>query len=416
MDVYKEEIDHRLLIETSLEDFAESSGNPFENLEKVSLFEKLVHEKDAKRILDRFMKKIEPFRNRVTDDMTQEDKEEIRFLFLELTEEMDKKKIFFDEPFLGSFIRKGYLESTESFFSKAQEHDSSLNFTDLFQAVRNVWIMNSLQLLFDMDVQMTSSIFSYSMLYPYTDNLLDDPDIRLSDKKAFNERLQLVLEGICPSDVSHEESKIFEMIHNIELQYERETHPNVHKSLLMIQDAQVLSLSQNNPRKLSPNILLPISFYKGGASVLADGFLCKGELSETEMHFSFGYGAFLQLLDDLQDIDCDRKDNHWNLFSIKHQEEIYDREIIKVLCYISKVLDKYTLYTPEEETLKRIIRECTRLMIMDVVGQNPHLVSEKLYKSLESHCRVRLSFFKEYHEKFSDWSSLFSPAANQQNR
>ena len=29
MDVYKEELDHRLLIETSLEDFAESSGNPF---------------------------------------------------------------------------------------------------------------------------------------------------------------------------------------------------------------------------------------------------------------------------------------------------------------------------------------------------------------------------------------------------
>ena len=176
--------------------------------------------------------------------MTQEEKEEIRFLFLELTEEMDTKKIFFDEPFLGSFIRKGYLESTESFFSKAQEHDSSLNFTDLFQAVRNVWIMNSLQLLFDMDVQMTSSIFSYSMLYPYTDNLLDDPDIRLSDKKAFNERLQLVLEGICPSDVSHKESKIFEMIHNIELQYERETFPNVYKSLLMIQDcsgAQLIS-------------------------------------------------------------------------------------------------------------------------------------------------------------------------------
>lgn len=135
MDVFNEELDHRLLIETSLEDFAESSGNPFAGMEKVSLFEKLVHEKDAKRIIERFMKKIEPFRNRVTDDMTQEEKEEIRFLFLELTEEMDKKKIFFDEPFLGSFIRKGYLESTESFFSKAQEHDSSLNFTDLFQAV-----------------------------------------------------------------------------------------------------------------------------------------------------------------------------------------------------------------------------------------------------------------------------------------
>ncbi|MFH5835311.1 hypothetical protein ACHAL6_04435 [Proteiniclasticum sp. C24MP] len=412
MDVWNEELDHRVLIETSLEDFAESSGNPFKDLEKVSLFEKLLHEKDAKKIIERFMKKIEPFRNLKNRSLTPQEKDGIRVLFLDLAEEMDSRKIFFDEPFLGSFIEMGYLESTESFFSEAERHDSTLEFTDLFQAVRNVWIMNSLQLMFAEKIRMTPSVFSYSMLYPYTDNFLDDPEISLSRKKAFNERLQKVLEGNGPSDASPEEAKIFQMIHNIELQYQRKDYPRVYKSLLMIQDAQVHSLSQNNPKKLSPNVLLPISFYKGGASVLADGFLCKGELTEIEMNFSFGYGAFLQLLDDLQDIECDRKDNHWTLFSIKHQEEIYDKEIVKLLCYIDKVLCKYRLYSPDEEMLKRIIRECTRLMIMDVVGQNPHLVSEKLYKSLESYSKVRLSFFKEYHEKFSDWSSLFTPTAD----
>lgn len=409
MIMHKEELDHRTLTERAMEDFASSTGNPFENLEKVSLFEKLVHEKDARKIIEKFMKKMEPLRSR-KKDLDESELEELRSSFLELAEEMDKKKIFFEEPFLGSFIEMGYLHATEAFFSMAQAHDSGLDFADLFQAVRNVWIMNSLQLLFSMKINMTPSIFSYSMLYPYTDNYLDDPEITPSEKKAFNNRLQQVLEGHPPDDVSKEESKIFDMIRNIESQYSRSDYPKVYKSLLMIQDAQVLSLSQNHPNKLSPGMLLPISFYKGGASVLADGYLCKGDLTEDEMNFSFGYGAFLQLLDDLQDIECDREDHHWTLFSIKHQEEIYDKEIMKLLCYIDTVLTKYTVQSPHEEKLKKIIRECTRLMIMDVVGQNPHLVSEKLYKYLEVHSRVRLSFFKEYHDRYEDWSALWSPS------
>jgi len=408
MEVLKKELDHHLLIESSLEDFAESSGNPFHMLEKVSLFEKLIHEKEAKKIIEKFMKKIEPYRNRTQGSIDQEAKEDMKVFFIELIEEIDRKKIFFDEPFLSSFIEMGYLESTEAFFDQAENHDSTLNFTDLFQAVRNVWIMNSLQLMFDQEIKMTPSVFSYSMLYPYTDNFLDDPRISLSQKKKFNDRLLMVLEGTHLSDSSEGESKIFDMIYNIEMQYSRTDYPNVYKSLLMIQDAQVQSLSQNNPKKLSPNILLPISFYKGGASVLADGFLCKGDLTVDEMNFSFGYGAFLQLMDDLQDIESDREDNHWTIFSVKHQEEIYDNEITKLLCYIEKVLDKYKLHSPKEDSLKRIIKDCTRLMIMDVVGQNPNLVSQKLYKCLESHSKVRLSFFKEYHNKFSDWSSLLN--------
>lgn len=52
--------------------------------------------------------------------------------------------------------------------------------------------------------------------------------------------------------------------------------------------------------------------------------------------------------------------------------------------------------------LKRIIRDCTRMMIGEVIGRNPHLVSEKLYKNLESCSKVRLSFYKEFGEKFSE--------------
>ena len=398
-------LDHGTLLESALEDFAQSSSNPYGMAKKVSIIEKMVNEREAKKLIEKTMKKLEPFREKSIETLSDEDKSEIRVFLIELAEELDRKKIFFDEPFLSFFMENGYLDSTELFFLHAREHDSTLDFTDLFQAVRNVWIMNSLQLLFDLPIRLTPSIFSYSMLYPYTDNYLDDPDVSMEEKRLFNNRLQMVLEGYMPQDVTPDEMKIFTMIHNIEKEYPRNDYPDVYKSLLLIQDAQVYSMSQGSQNRLSPNIIMPISFYKGGTSVLADAYLCKGHLNQMEMEFAFGYGAFLQLMDDLQDIDCDRKSKHWTLFSVKNQEEIFDNEVTKLLCYITKVTDKHTFRTPHEEMLKRIIRECTRMMIGEVIGKNPHLVSERLYKNIESSSKVRLSFYMEYGEKLSEGMS-----------
>lgn len=402
MKITNEILDNGTLLQNALEDFAASSCSPFKEVKKVSIIEKMVNEREARKIIEKSMKKLEPFREKNIDTLSEEDKNEIRILFIQLAEEMDRKKIFFDEPFLSYFMQKGYLDSTDLFFKRARDHDSSLEFTDLFQAVRNVWIMNSLQLLFDLKIRMTPSIFSYSMLYPYTDNYLDDPHVSQDEKRHFNTRLQMVLEGNTPKNCTPDEMKIFTMIHNIEKEYPRDEYPEIYKSLLLIQDAQVSSLSQGSQNRLSPNIIMPISFYKGGTSVLADAFLCKGHLNQMEMEFAFGYGAFLQLMDDLQDIESDRNAQHWTLFSVKKQDEIFDNEVKKLLCYIIKVLDKHSFGTPDEKMLKGIIKDCTRMMIGEVIGKNPHLVSERLYKDIESSSKVRLSFYRENGEKFSE--------------
>lgn len=51
--------------------------------------------------------------------------------------------------------------------------------------------------------------------------------------------------------------------------------------------------------------VLALSVAKGGASLLADGYLVRGELGPGEAELCFGYGVFLQLLDDLQDVAAD---------------------------------------------------------------------------------------------------------------
>lgn len=77
---------------------------------------------------------------------------------------------------------------TKRFVSEANDFDPSLSQDDIHQALRNLWVFNSLQMLMGMDVCLTSSSFAYSLLYPVTDNGLDD-NKRTPDEKQAVHRL-----------------------------------------------------------------------------------------------------------------------------------------------------------------------------------------------------------------------------------
>lgn len=49
---------------------------------------------------------------------------------------------------------------------------------------------NALQLLFGKEVYYSKANFAYSMLYPYTDNYLDNTNIDKNDKILFNNWLE----------------------------------------------------------------------------------------------------------------------------------------------------------------------------------------------------------------------------------
>src|SRR5208337_5201388 len=80
--------------------------------------------------------------------------------------------------------------------------------------------------------------------------------------------------------------------------------------------AQENSLRQRaSPPSLHGPDIIKLSFEKGGASVLADGHLAAGSLSCEEAQFLFGWGALLQLVDDLQDLRQDRRDAALTIFT-----------------------------------------------------------------------------------------------------
>jgi hypothetical protein len=148
------------------------------------------------------------------------------------------------------------------------------------------------------------------MLYPLTDNLLDDPRVEGGEKRAFNERFGRRLAGLTVSPGGPREAAVYRLVARIEEEFPRCDFADVFESLLAIHSGQVRSIEQQDEPRLTDSEIVSISCEKGGSSVLADLYLVTGGASFLEERFAFGYGVFLQLLDDLQDVGRDLAAGH----------------------------------------------------------------------------------------------------------
>jgi hypothetical protein len=114
---------------------------------------------------------------------------------------LERSKYFFEESLaypheqLTLIFSNEILIATKDFIRKAGEFDKELSQNEIFQALRNVWVMLGLQSFFGKEIKITPSLLAYSLLYPYTDNLIDSPTISKSEKLEFCTRFALRLDG-----------------------------------------------------------------------------------------------------------------------------------------------------------------------------------------------------------------------------
>lgn len=270
------------------------------------------------------------------------------------------------------------------FARRARKFDPTLRLEAVGQALRNVWIANSLQMLLDLPVELSPSIFAYSMLYPYTDNYLDARDVPARAKRRFNGRLSRRLRGERLAPEGARERDIFRLVEMIEQDYPRAAFPDVHASLLAIQGGQVRSLHQQASREvLYTRDLLSISVEKGGSSVVADGYLVAGEPQRAEVDFFFGFGVLLQLLDDLQDVRADREAGHRTLFSTAADRVPLDSLTSQLFNYMSRILEPTRPFEAPAfaDRLDLIRRNCTFLLV-GAVAENEELFSPPFRQEL----------------------------------
>ena len=194
-------------------------------------------------------------------------------------------------------------------------------------------------------VEHTEAVFAYSMVYPYLDNMLDDAGTSEAGKLA----------------------------------------------------AQVKSLLQQRLESPPPpGEILGISFEKGGTSVLANGYLVAGRLDPADEDFCFGFGTFLQLADDLQDVAEDADCGHRTLFSRRAGRAPLDATAARLEGYLAAVLERARAGAmPRRSALCDAIESGLSLMFRESVGKHPGHFSRGFVRRARRAFPVRFSYLKK---------------------
>jgi len=405
-----EQYKHRTMLHNYTVQYADIWGKCSSRLpefsKSYSSTEKLLKEKS----LDQFLQSIKSFRKRRISKNGLTEKE--HQLFFTNTRGFLRDGMDFTDHQLEMMFSDEMIGLTKTFILESREFDAALTYSEIFQACRNVWIMNGLQLIMGLPMKLTPSIFAYSLLYPYTDNMIDDPLISNIDKMIFSERFRLRLSGQFLKPKDRTESAIYRLVEMIETEYPRIDFPEVYESLLGIHEAQTNSVKLIKRNNLLSEIdTLKICLTKGGASVLADGYLVAGKLTETQRYFLFGYGAYLQLLDDIQDIEEDYRDGLMTVFSGSAFQSPLDEKLNKTYWFGEEVMKSLDYFDGQHlDLFKSLMRKSMDLYISEAIAQTPEAYSTKYVSDFESWSPFHFSYIRKQKKEFTPYNGFLLTA------
>jgi hypothetical protein len=311
-----------------------------------------------------------------------------------------------EDRHLKILLDTGFTDVATQYARAARAFDPQITGAEMFQAGRNVFAMNGLQLLMGRPIALTPAILAYSLLYPYSDNLLDDPAVSPGAKAAFNRRFGLRLLGQSSAEAwgpapDPREVKIDALVVMIEGQYPPERFPQVWASLRAIHRAQVRSVTLLR-RDASPYEVdvLGISIDKGGTSVVADGYLVAGDLTHEQARFLYGWGAFLQLADDLQDVVEDREAGLATVFAQTARRWPLDGLVYRLMRFGAHVMEGLSCFDdPTVEPLKELMATSAVRMVVTAAGQARTLLSGEARRRLQAHSPFRFWFLDQRRKK-----------------
>ena len=306
-------------------------------------------------------------------------------------------------------LTDSFIPIGTQFAQWARRFDPALPMADVVQACRNAWTVCGIQRLVGDGVRMTPAILGYSLLYPYSDNYLDDAKIAKERKLEFSTRFRDRLRGLLVAARDRHEDAVWAMVGLIELQYPRWQFPRVYESLLAIHRAQEESMAQaKRTSSLTQAEVLRLSCAKGGTSVLADACLCHGSLTDDEAEFAFNWGVLLQLGDDLQDVREDLKQGSATLFTMAAEEgSPLDGVVRQLLAFSTRVADQADALPNGDAALKNLLRMSWRSLILMAVARCPEHFTRGFLAEVEMQSPFRFGFLRARHKRLSGRSGLY---------
>lgn len=320
--------------------------------------------------------------------------------------------LLFDEPILG--IRRAMSEdslsafqaSMKDFLRQVRSFAPEMKAEDMGQALRNFMVYSIFREQNGLPQDCPSSIFGYSMLYPFTDNFLDDPQRTSEEKKHFNLLIHHKISGIPITPLSVHEEKTAQLLADIAAAYPsaesvasygEAAGDDIRQGLLLMLEAQEISQKQTDAsRPLTEQNIMDISIYKGGLSVLIDRFFINLKMTEEDILFYFGFGFLLQLCDDLQDIGEDKENGSRTLLSSCNTPQETAARVNRLFSYTAALFDFCPCRNPAFRDF--LLQNCHELILTSAAGSGSWFGDDYL-KKLEDYLPVSLSFLSGQKEK-----------------
>ncbi|CAF3882463.1 unnamed protein product [Rotaria sp. Silwood1] len=228
---------------------------------------------------------------------------------------------------------------------------------------------------------------------------------KIHSKVHFDGKQSNVAELNLPSSLQPQANrivKIFDMIKFIENDWRRGgEHESVYMGLATIHESQMKSTLQHARTEddYAPTMaqVEQVSAEKGGATLIAAGLLIEGRLTRAKMAYLEYLGFGLQLLDDLQDVKEDMKNNHRTIFTqTLAEDQTLDAPTARLIqyCYCKPAFETFSddQRTVSDRktgvTLAEYIRVSMMMfsivLILEAASQLQEYYSKEFYRELSS--------------------------------
>ena len=297
-----------------------------------------------------------------------------------------------DQQSLGTF-----QDELKDFLIHAREFAPELSIEEIGQAIRNYVVYMMFNEMNQLRPGFSMAGFGYSMLYPFTDNYIDNPQCSDRDKIKYNQIIRDKIEGKKVHPESMHQQKTCELLSAIESEYPRDSDSTIFTLLSLMLEAQEDSLRQQSKGiSLTLPERLDISLYKGGISVLIDRFFVKKEITEDDLIFYLGFGFFLQLADDLQDIREDSAAGHQTVLTVDESCGYKEKTVNKMLHFVHQILHDFQA---ENDVFKNfVLNNCYQLVYSSAAGSR-EFFSKPYLEILEKYLPVTYPFLKKTSRK-----------------
>lgn len=311
---------------------------------------------------------------------------------------LGREKILCLSEWMSGELLDAFERETKNFVGKIRKFDETLEPEQIWQAMRNYFIYAMIVEMQGEEQNAGDPILAYSLLYPYTDNYIDDGEIPGEEKARYNRMIGQKLKGEAAEPGNCLEEKTCRLLDMILGAYEGEAKNKVAYVLLQLLEAQSRSIGQMK-EDIDEEQILEISIWKGGSSVLADYLFATADWREREEEFYLKFGFMLQLVDDLQDMEEDGRAGSRTLMTNAAGEKRLEEQINRLLWFI---WNEISAYAPKNPDLKDfVLKNCVGISMLSAVavgssggGARRNFLSKEYIKALEPYLPVSAEFIK----------------------